>query len=110
MAMTFTHQGKLFIVLDQENIHRIQQNDPFEFDQRMAMRAGPTALRFPLQITIAFARVDELDKITKMATTEEVVAYLQRGYQITGSDMERGNDAYEILSDALARKDDSTKQ
>ena len=34
MALAFTHQGRLWIVLDEENIDRIQRFDPFDLDGR----------------------------------------------------------------------------
>jgi hypothetical protein len=88
MGLAFTHAGALYIVLDEENVERIQQNDPFDFHQRSALGMS-LALSIPLTVVVAYARKDEHAKIAAMPTTAEAVAYLRRGYRETASDHER---------------------
>jgi hypothetical protein len=87
MALIFTHQGTLYLVLDEENVARIQQNDPFDFDQRVT--SGLNALRIPLAVVVAYARQDEQAKIAALGSSAEVVNYLRRGYRELPSDHER---------------------
>jgi hypothetical protein len=86
MALCFSHQGILYLVLDEENVARIQQHDPFDFNQGLI--GGPITLAIPLSVVVAYARADEHALITTMSTTD-VVKYLRRGYQETASDHER---------------------
>lgn len=96
MALAFTHHGVLWIVLDEENIERIQQNDPWEFNQRQVQTV--MALHVPLKIRIAYARKDEYAKLMAIQEydAEEVIKYLMRGYKITASDHDR-DDGYKPL-------------
>ena len=88
MALSFTYQGKIVIVLDEENLERMQQHDPFEFNQRQV--PTPTAISIPLQIVIAYANRDEYLKILGMTEfPDAVMQYLFRGYKETDTDRQR---------------------
>ena len=88
MALAFAHQGVLWLVLDEENVERVTQHDPFEFNAAKA-RGTTMALRIPLQVTVAYATKAEQVLIEKMEM-DQVVAYLSRGFQITDTDRKRG--------------------
>lgn len=89
MALAFSHQGTLVIVLDEENIERIQQADPFDFNSGFI--GEPIAFAIPLRITIAYARKDEQEKIVALQSTpDKLMAYLARGFKLTESDGTRG--------------------
>lgn len=90
----FTHQGILWIVLDEENVERIQQHDPFEFD---AHKAGMLALRIPLKVVVAYARKEEHETIAAINDPNAVVKYLSRGFKVTESDHDRPYDRYDKL-------------
>lgn len=87
MALAFAHRGVLYLVLDEENVDRIREYDPFDFNQRNA--GAPLALKVPLEIVVAYARKDEQERIARMVDPDEVVKYLRRGYKETASDGER---------------------
>jgi hypothetical protein len=87
MSLVFAHEGTLYLVLDEENVDRIQQHDPYDFNQHTA--GVPLSLRFPLRIVVAYARKDEQAKIAAMGSNAELVQYLRRGYHETASDHER---------------------
>jgi len=87
MALVFSHEGILYLVLDEENLERVQQHDPFDFNQRTVR--GGLALTIPLAVVVAYARQDEQATIAAMASTADVVKYLRRGYRETASDHER---------------------
>lgn len=92
MAVVFAHQGRLWIVLDDENIERMKVNDPFGFD---GSKAVSLALVFPLQITVAYAAASELPKIQALSANPlELVKYLARGFKVADSDHDRPYDAY----------------
>jgi hypothetical protein len=95
MALSFSYRGRLVIVLDEENIERIQQADPFDFDGRKV----PTVLTLamPLQITVAYATKAELDKIVAMQQHPDLLMeYLSRGFKVTETDGQR-RDPYKAL-------------
>jgi hypothetical protein len=87
MSLVFTHQGALYLVLDEENVERIQQCDPYDFNARTI--SEPMTLRMPISVVVAYARKDEQARIAAMPSTGEVVRYLRRGYRETASDHER---------------------
>lgn len=87
MSLVFTHHGVLYLVLDEENVERIQQHDPYDFDAQAS--AVPLALRIPLVVVVAYAAKEEQDKIAAMESSEDLVAYLRRGYRETATDHER---------------------
>ena len=87
MALVFAHLGTLYLVLDEDNLARVQQHDPFDFNQRTI--GEPLALGIPISVVVAYARQDEQAKIAAMPSTAEVVTYLRRGYRETASDHER---------------------
>lgn len=96
MAISFAHRGRLWIVMDEENVERIQQRDPFDFDSSKS--PGILTLRLPLQITVTYARKDEMPKIQELcANADELVKYLSRGFKVTGSDHDRPYDVYDSL-------------
>jgi hypothetical protein len=89
MALSFVLQGWLVIVLDEENVERIQACDPFEFN--CAKVPMPVALALPPRILIAYARKDEQQKILAMqAHPDLLLKYLSRGFRITDTDGQRG--------------------
>ena len=90
MAMAFSHRGALYIVLDEENIERIQQFDPFDFHQAAVPPGEALSLAIPLTVVVAYARREEQATIAAMTSTTEVVKYLRRGYREMASDHERG--------------------
>lgn len=87
MSLVFAHQGVLYLVLDEENVERVLQHDPFDFNQRAI--GASMALRIPVSVVVAYARKDEQAKIAAMGSTAELVAYLRRGYRETATDHER---------------------
>lgn len=98
MAIAFAHDGRLWIVLDAENVERIQQHDPFEFSG--AKVPGVLALRVPLQIAIAYATVSEMPRIQAlMSNPSGLVKYLARGFTVTATDHDRPYDAYDTLGE-----------
>lgn len=98
MAISFAHNGILFIVLDEENVERIQAYDPFEFNGSKV--PVPIALAIPLRVVVAYARKDEMAHLEQLqATPDELVEYLGRGYKVTASDHDRGYDVYNSLRD-----------
>lgn len=99
MGLSFAHQGRLWIVLDEENVERIQQHDPFDFNSRKA--PGVLTIALPLQVTIAYARKDEMSKIQELcADPSELVKYLSRGFKVTASDHDRPYGVYDSLGAA----------
>lgn len=96
MGMAFVVGNAIVIVLDEENIERIQENDPYELDMK---KMGEFALPIPFQIHICYARKDETEKILKMKDAEgigAVLKYLARGWKVTASDHDRGYERYEV--------------
>lgn len=87
MALVFAHHGTLYLVLDEENLERVQQHDPFDFDQRTT--GGTLTLGIPVRVVVAYAHREEHAKISAMGTTAEAVTYLRRGYREMPSDHER---------------------
>jgi hypothetical protein len=87
MSLVFAHQGTLYLVLDEENIERIQQHDPFDFDQGTI--GDSVTLRIPVSVVVAYAHRDEQAKIAAMDSPADVVRYLRRGYREMPSDHER---------------------
>lgn len=87
MSLVFAHDGVLYLVLDEDNVERIEQHDPFDFDQHAA--GLPMALRFPIKVVVAYARKDEQATIAAMEGGADIVAYLRRGYRETATDHER---------------------
>lgn len=87
MPIVFSASGALYIVLDEENIKRIQANDPCDITPNITKHTGP--LRLPPEIIVAYATHDEYAAIANMQSAEEVVKYLRRGVTITASDHER---------------------
>jgi hypothetical protein len=87
MALGFTHDGTIYIVLDEENLARVQQHDPFEIDFSLG-NPGPMAI--PPRIAIAYARRDEQDTLTAMKDdVPALIRYLFRGYRYTETDASR---------------------
>ena len=87
MALVFSAAGTLYIVLDEENIERIQQFDPFELPPAWTRQLQP--LKIPLDIVVCYAKKEEQAFIQSL-TVPELVKYLRRGYQERASDHERG--------------------
>jgi hypothetical protein len=105
-VIAFAHQGRLWLVLDEENVERIQQNDPCDFDGRKA--PGVLALRVPLAVSVAYAKASEMAKIQELAENpSELVQYLARGFKVTASDHDRPYDVYNSLGTLRdVKKDD----
>src|SRR5262245_50373993 len=93
MALAFAHQGHLWIVLDDENIERIENHDPFDFNT--AKWPVPLALKVPIEIHIAYATQAEQLTIAKM-DSDQVIPFLARGYKYTDSDRKRGDKLQQI--------------
>lgn len=96
MAMAFVCGNTIIIVLDEENVERIQANDPFDLDMK---KMGTITLPIPFRISICYARKDEQQKILAMRESEGVEAtlkYLSRGFKVTASDHDRPYDHYEV--------------
>lgn len=89
MALAFAYHGTLWLVLDEENVERLQKNDPFDFNQRSI--PVPMPLAVPLQITVAYAKEAEQASMAKM-DPDQLVVYLRRGYTETESDRRRNTD------------------
>jgi len=95
MSLAFSYNGRLVIVLDEENIERLQENDPWEVD--LARSTVPMALIFPFKIMIVYAKKDELAKIEAMREfPDALMKYLTRGYKETATDAARG-ESYSTL-------------
>jgi hypothetical protein len=89
MAMAFVVGNTILIVLDEENIERIQANDPFDLDMK---KMGTMTLPIPFRISICYARKDEQEKIVAIREKEGIEAvlkYLSRGFKVTASDHDR---------------------
>lgn len=63
MALAFAHKGTLYLVLDEENIERMQRADPFDFN---VGNAPPMALRMPPDIVVAYASTGEQEAIAAL--------------------------------------------
>jgi hypothetical protein len=96
MAMAMVIGGNILIVLDEENIERIQQADPFELDMR---KMGTATLAVPFKIHICYAKKDDpmVKELTEKGDLSELLKYLSRGYKVTASDHDRGYDNYATL-------------
>lgn len=86
MAIGFSYAGTIYIVLDDENMERIRQNDPFDFTANQSVQLG--TIRIPPEIVVAYAGKDEYEQMLSM-TPADMVKYLRRGYKETASDHER---------------------
>lgn len=86
MAIAFAHDGVLHIVLDEENIERIQANDPFEFNSQYAL--VPLTITVPLRVSISFAKKDEYESFKAMSE-KEILTHLYRGYRFSDTDRQR---------------------
>jgi hypothetical protein len=98
MALSFVCGNTIVIVLDEENIERVQQNDPFDLDMR---KMGTVTLPIPFRISIAYARKDELPTLTKFMEAKDIeglMEYLSRGFKVTASDHDRGYELYHTIS------------
>lgn len=96
MAMAFVAGNTIIIVLDEENVERIQANDPFDLDIK---KMGTITLPIPFRISICYARKDEQQKILAMKEREGIEAalkYLSRGFKVTASDHDRPYERYEV--------------
>ena len=96
MAMSFVVADTIMIVLDEENVERIQEHDPFDLDMK---KMGTVALPIPFRISICYARKDEQEKIMAMKEKEgigAVLKYLSRGFKTTESDHDRPYARYEV--------------
>jgi len=93
MALTLVVRGEIIIILDEENIERIQQADPFELNTK---KMGTTTLAIPLKIHICYARSDDaiLKRLMESQDLEGVLKYLSRGFKVTSSDHDRKYDLY----------------
>jgi hypothetical protein len=86
--LALTHRGWLIMVLDEENVERLQQNDPIDFT--MGRSPVPLVLTLPLKLMITYAKKEELAKIEAMVEfPDELIKYLRRGYKETAADRER---------------------
>ena len=96
MAMAFVAGNTIIIVLDEENVERVQANDPFDLDMK---KMGAVTLLVPFRISICYARKDEQEKILATKASEGVEAvlkYLSRGFKVTASDHDRPYERYEV--------------
>jgi hypothetical protein len=94
MALSFVLGNTIVIVLDEENIERVQQNDPFDLDMR---KMGTVTLKIPFRIPICYARKDELPALKGFLDANDIeglLKYLSRGFRVTASDHDRGYDLY----------------
>lgn len=87
MALAVSLNGTIYIVLNEENLERIKQHDPFDLSGPFIAALGP--VRLPLSIVIAYAKEEEYDHLLNLGSAEEIVKYLRRGYTETPSDFER---------------------
>ena len=97
MALAFA-RGDLYVILDEENIERIQQNDPFELD--LAKMGSAVALTIPFKVRICYAKKSEYEQLQRLLEKgdfQQVWGYLARGFKITASDHDRGYDKYGTL-------------
>jgi hypothetical protein len=87
MALTTVVGRDILIVLDEENIERIQQNDPFELDVRKM--PSTVALPVPFRVVICYAKKSELQVIAELAKRGDQKAlrdYLYRGFKVETGD------------------------
>lgn len=99
MAMAFVAGSTIVIVLDEENVERIQANDPFDLDMQ---KMGTMTLPIPFRISICYARKAEQQKISKLREeggVKAVIKYLSRGFKTTASDHDRPYDRYETVKE-----------
>lgn len=87
MALSFVSGRDVVIVLDEENISRIQDADPFELDMA---KMGTYTMEFPFRIHICYARSDDqrFKELIEQRDMPELLKYLSRGFKITGRDFD----------------------
>ena len=91
MAFSFSRNGVIVIVLDEENIERIQRNDPFEFDG--AKMPGPISVALPIKLVIAYVPKADMPKVIALREQgiDALASWLFRGFEFTTTDETRGN-------------------
>ena len=90
MALLLTVAGRIVIVLDEENVERVQNYDPCEIDY--ALSPVTATLRWPPKVVIAYARREEYPVIRAFGEAKDLEGlwkYLNRGFELRPSDAQR---------------------